>query len=353
MTRGLLTLRSQLGLLERRLAKRVFYDGPLVGTTGLFLSRAFDKELMKLDQHAQRIVWRVPAGSPFTAMYCLDGLVTGSGMASMVAAFREDTGDLAWKRLELAGLVPHNGRLLSMDQGKALVELNPTTGESLRRVPVANEGFAGLTAGAEVVLKPRHPLLDDGNRASELARPYRCLNLESGAVVWERNLAQQAWEAAGQPPHYVTNLVEGSLGESWIGRWQESTFACSRKDGSLTWFARDVECGLRADVKDGRVFGMARGGGWFYVLDERTGAMLSRHDGAGLEGAAYPRPAVFLGEYAIYGMESGHLAVFDPRDARLVWVKRHKAPLSDVRVIDGLVYVTTGKGELLVYEPAA
>lgn len=119
------------------------------------------------------------------------------------------------------------------------------------------------------------------------------------------------------------------------------------------WLAKDVECGLRADVKDGRAFGMARGGRCFYVLDERTGALLSKYDGAGLEGAAHPRPAVFLGELAVYGMESGHLAVFDPRSGQLVWATRHKAPVSDVRVIEGLVYVATGKGELLVYEPSA
>lgn len=236
------------------------------------------------------------------------------------------------------------------------VVVEPTTGGDIYRIPMHRERMLG--AGShELVTCPAYdpPLytLSDEERARELARPCRSVHLATREILWERNLARDVWEAAGQAPHFVTNVVEGSLGDSWVGRWQESTFACSREDGRLLWLAKDVECGLRADSKGGRVFGMARGGGWFYVLDERTGALLSKYDGAGLEGAAYPRPAALLGEYAVYGMESGHLAVFDPRDGQLVWATRLKAPISDVRVIEGLVYVTTGKGELLVYESTA
>jgi outer membrane protein assembly factor BamB len=351
--KNFLRLRSQLALVEKRPSKRLFFQGPIVGETGLYLTRSFDHELLKID--GQRVLWctsTLPLVQFRVGRAVPGGLVVGMGAAQGIAAFREDTGTLAWKRLDLGGLVPQGGRLLSMMDGVALVEVDPSTGDERRRLPIGDEHMVGVADG-EMVLMPDHHGAFDEHQDRESARAYRCLSLETGEILWERNLAKEAWEAAGQSRHFVTNLMPGSLGESWIGRWRQSTFGSSRKDGSLLWFAKDIECGPRADVKDGRVFGMPPGGGRFYVLDERTGAMLAQHDGSGLEGVAYPRPAVFLGEYAIYGMESGHLAVFDPRDARLVWVKRHNAPLSDVRVIEGLVYVTTGKGELLVYEPTA
>lgn len=353
---GLLRLRSSLTLVEKRPSKRLYYDGPVVTRSGLCLTRPFDCELVKVDSTAGSVLFRVSTGPrlfEFTAMQCPDGERVVGVAGNGVAAFREDTGELVWERLDLRGVTFSEGAPFSTDEGCALVELNAASGSDVRRLPLVNEHPAGFPMGALIVLMPRHPLLDDGNRSHELARQYRCVSLETGKVLWERNLAKLAWEAAGQAPHFIRNLVPGSLGESWIGRWRESTFACSRGDGRLLWLAKDVECGLRADVKGGRVFGMATGGGWFYVLDERTGALLSKYDGAGLEGAAYPRPAALLGEYAVYGMESGHLAVFDPRNGQLVWATRHKAPVSDVRVIEGLVYVVTGKGELLVYEPTA
>lgn len=264
-------------------------------------------------------------------------------------AFRAEDGTLAWSRPDSAGIFIHEGRLFSQESNMSLALVDPATGVGVSSVPLGHEYCAGMPAWGEVVLRPH----DDGTGGSrELSRPYRSMRLETGQTLWKVDLAQQISEVAKQGRQFVTNLIPGSLGVSWIGRWRESTFACSRQDGSLLWLARDVECGLRADSRGGRVMGMARGGGWFYLLDEKTGEILARHDGSGLEGAAYPLPGVFLGDYVIYGMESGHLAVFDSRDGHLVWAKRHPAPLSDVRVIGASVYVVTGKGELLVYEAA-
>jgi outer membrane protein assembly factor BamB len=353
MNREFLRLRSQLRLIEERSLKRMFFNGPVVTVGGLCYTRGFEADLLKVDKEAQSVLWRVSTAEgpyDFMARYGMRAqLVAGMGTTSGVAVFDGETGALIWSRRDLAGLFTHGDQLLS-EAGAKLVELDPETGAEIREFFIGERMWMMDVAGSEVVLGPDHGLFDDQNRSYELSRPYRCLSLETGEVLWERNIASEAWQASvGQTPHFVTNLVPGSMGVSWIGCWRDNTFACSRKDGSLLWFA-PYRCGL-ARVKDGRVFGMDEGG-VFHVLDERTGELLARHDGAGLEGAMFPRPAAMLGPYAVYGMESGHVAVFDPRDGRLVWSKRHKSGTPNVGVVEGRVYVTTEKGELLVYEPS-
>lgn len=353
MSKEFLRLRSQLPLVEKRVSKRLFFNGPVATPIGLCYSRGFQAELLLVDEEARHVLWRASTEKgpyDFLVRYSLDEhLLAGAGTSGGVAVFDAGAGTLVWSRLDLAGLFTRAGKLVSR-AGARLVDLDPATGTELRELPIGEKMRIMNLADSEVVLGPDHPLLDERNSSYELSRPYCCVSLETGGVLWVRNLAAEAWRGSvGRAPKPVRNVVPGSTGESWIGRWHDDTFACSRKDGSLLWWA-PYSCGLRADVQGGRVFGMDEGG-VFHVLDEHTGKLLARHDGAGLDGAMFPRPGVMLGPYAVYGMESGHVAVFDPRDGRLVWSKRHKAGTPNVGVVDGRVYVTTEKGDLLVYEP--
>jgi outer membrane protein assembly factor BamB len=277
-------------------------------------------------------------------------MIAGAGTASGVAIYDAQDGARLWSRLDLAGVWWRDGILLSTKDAAALVELDPATGDVVRELVAAEEGMTIMNGSSAEVILCSKASRGGTDYSDQQSRTYRCVKAEKGEVLWERDVAADVWRVSeGRSPQPIMYLIPGSLGESWIGRWHDDTFACSRTDGRVLWWA-PYRCGSVASVHDGRVFGMDEGG-VFHVLDERTGKLLARHDGTGLEGAMFPGPAAMLGPYAVYGMESGHVAVFDPRDGRLVWSKRHKSGTPNVGVVEGRVYVTTEKGELLVYEP--
>ncbi len=354
MSSELFSLSRQLPLVEKRRTKEFLFHGPVKTDNGLYYGLPFDDQLLLVDTKRWSVSWRASTAIAdtfeFRPEYCLSGLLVGAAGCG-VAAFDSADGAMAWLRPDRVGIWWRNDKLVSTaDYESRLVQLDPSTGADvgdLLRAECDMSIFNG--AGQEVVLCSRSQVGDAAGPGATTAL-YRCIAVDGGTLLWEKSIAAELATTLGERvPKAVAYLIPGSLGTCWIGRYGDRVFACDRKDGSLLWLAKH-QCGSVASVRSGRVFGMDEGGR-FHVLDERTGELIARHDGTGLEDVMFPRPAAMLDDYAVYGTESGHVIVFDPKDARVVWRKRHKVGTPNVGVVDGQVYVTTVKGELLVYQP--
>ena len=127
-------------------------------------------------------------------------------------------------------------------------------------------------------------------------------------------------------------------------------FGLSVEDGSIRWGFPVAVTYHAPNVHGGRIYVLLMD--HFVCLDEATGEIVYDVQHLQLAEAFLPKTGTIYGGKIAFAMESGHLAVFDLVDGRLVWLYKHKLKLGRTAEADGRLLVTSDDGHLLVFEEA-
>lgn len=177
---------------------------------------------------------------------------------------------------------------------------------------------------------------------------FLAVDIEKRKVAWERDLLT---EMRQRLPVETTlegvRLTCGTHEGTYVAFYSGATFGGSVADGSIAWMAPIAAPDAWPTVHQGRVYFMYSDR--FIAIDEDTGAIV--WDIAHPEVRAFREKegTVYKDRIAITN-ESGHLAVFDLADGRLVTVHDAKVSLWRSAEADGRLFVATSIGDLLVYD---
>lgn len=336
-----LELREKIPLFKKRNKwDAVIMTGLVVAPDGVYVSESTHrKEFLKLDRVSLAEVWRVKTKRyrPFGVM---DGNLFGIGDPG-VGRFDTATGRVIWE-------VPQDGDGFGWFRGHLVVRhaghfdlVDPGRGAVVDRVPLPLPDLGEhARMGSRLILQEIYGARPD---------PIVCFDLQERKVLWEQPLLAQIRERFGiDHDTRVIIFIPGSSSGLIIVRRGIGTFGVSAEDGRIAWgVPLDLGYG-RADVHEGRVYGLLENR--FIALDEATGAVIFDRAYPELMGIAYPRPGVFFRGKVAYVAESGHLAVFDVADGNLAAFVLHRARLSRVAEADSRLLVPSPDGNLLVFE---
>lgn len=320
----------------------VTVSGPVIGPDGVCVADDFDRfEMVKLDRSSLAEAWRIKKTKRYRPFDASNGNLYGAGEAR-VGRFDTATGRLLWEvSSDGDGFHWFRGRIVIRRAGSFEL-VDPSSGAIVDRVPMPQpdlERFAVM--GDRFVLQENFGARPD---------PIVCFDLHERKVVWEQPLLVQIRERFGIDHHTrVIVFIPGSSSGLFIVRRGTGTCGVSAEDGRIVWgVPLDLGYG-RADVHDGRVYGLLQNR--LVALDEATGAVVYDRPYPELTGVVYPRPGVFFRGLVAYVAESGHLAVFDVADGSLVAFTLHRGGLSQVVEADSRLLATTAAdGNLLVFE---
>ena len=186
----------------------------------------------------------------------------------------------------------------------------------------------------------------------------RCLNAQSGRIVWE---AKTGLRIASGPSLGLSNESSGGL--LLFGTHDAEVLALRMSDGAVAWRStvssevlappRATEYGVAVRTIDDKVF----------MLDVATGKRLWAHAEnvpiLTLRGTSSP---LLAGEKIVVGFANGTLVAYNVRDGALVWEARVGVPQgrseleqmidvdADPVLVDGVIYAVSFQGRLVAVD---
>ena len=254
------------------------------------------------------------------------------------------TGDVLWSSLEHASMTSSGwgDQVVALNGDRKNIDvLEARTGRLLQRIAIADNGDMTLRVS--------------GDRAFVDVRTVRCVNLTRGVLEWERDLASEISSRPGvRPPKSGSPFLQyagGSLPDSMIGYFGNSSIGFSAVDGAVKWVTPDLRGGTGTRAFEGRMFGMR--GREFWAIDEQTGEVVIRNpcsSDLSDELFIHANPAIRYQNRIAIPHETGFLAIFDMNDGVLVNSYRAKHALWTAVEAGGRLFVGTGSGKILVFE---
>lgn len=290
-----------------------------------------------------KMLWTLP-NDGFVPHLALKSVSVCNGGGRGKGARDMATGEVLWSSLDHASMTSGAWRdqVVTLAGDKRYLDvLEARTGRLVQRVVVPDNQDSTLR------------VLED--RVFVDVRTVRCVDLASGVLVWARDLVSEAARRPGvlQPRDGSPFLQYGvgSLPDSMIGYFGNSSIAFSAADGGLLWLTTGLRGGTGMRAFEGRMYGMM--GRDFWAIDERTGEVVIRRScPQQLSDELFIRatPAVRYRNRIAIPHETGLLAIFDADDGALVGHHRAKHALWNAVEAGGRLFVGTGSGRILVFE---
>jgi len=331
---------SKVGLVSQ--GREGILSPPLVAADGVYIDEWYETaEVVKLHRQTLEAIWRVktregpgPGGGLSPLRMWSDDLILMGGQ-DRIGMMEADSGRLRWAVSEASGPLVWNRRVVVKSKAAVLL-IDGLTGATTDRYPLAAKGASTLCGDRLVVL----PEDDDWISSLELG---------TGKVMWRRELLREMGDFARFD--FKTNaigLVAGSRPTSVVATRGPVVFGLSVEDGSIRWGAPVAVTYYWPNVHDGRIYVLLMD--HFVCLDEATGEIVYDVQHPQLAEAFLPQTGTIYGAKIAFAMETGHLAVFDLTNGRLVWLYKHKLKLGRTAEVDGRLLATTDDGHLLVFE---
>lgn len=250
-----------------------FSAGPSVSGDRLILGTT-DGQVVTLSASDGREIWRVPLGSEVLAapQQTGDGKIIVHTLDDTVRALDGADGAVLWEVsypapvLTLRGsgtpIITPSGIVVGLAGGK-LLKLHPTDGLPLWEITISPpRGRSELSRISDIDADPVvvGNLIFVGTFNGDLA----AVDLESGTILWRRQLSSYAGLSADQNNLYVTDSddqVWGADPVSGAGRWRQE---------------RLKHRGLTAPAAFGSVILVGDGEGYVHLLSQRDGRLLGR-----------------------------------------------------------------------------
>ena len=326
---------------------KVLLSEPLAAGNGIYVAEWYETgEVVKLDRETLEVVWRVKTPPPGAGVGAglnpreawNDDLILAGSVDGRVGMIEADSGRLRWT-VSLA-YAPRiwNGRVVAKNKVAVLL-IDGLTGETTAQLGVSWPGDNAFKLCEDRILS--YPSED----------VIGCLDLSTGQVVWQRGLLREMGEFARFD--FKTNAIgleAGSLPGSFVVTRGPVVFGLSLEDGSIRWGAPVAVAYYWPNVHGGRIYVLLMD--HFVCLDEATGEIVYDVQHPQLAEAFLPKTGTIHAGKIAFAMESGHLAVFDLADGRLVWLYKHKVKLGRTGEADGRLLATSDDGHLLVFDEA-
>jgi outer membrane protein assembly factor BamB len=322
-------------------------SSPLAAGSGIYVAEWYKTgDLAKVDRHSLRVVWRVNTALPNAKP--AEGLSPSStwsddfilvGAQSRIGMMEVESGRLRWIVSRASAPKIWNGHVVARTDG-AILLIDGLTGEiaSRVRVPWPTDSVFVLCDGRVI------PSPTSGGSMG-------CLDLGRGEVEWQRDVLMEMCEFARvRFESSAVGLAAGSRPNSFVATRGSAIFGLSVEDGSIRWVAPVTVTYHWPNIHEGRIYVLLMD--HFICLDEATGEIVYDVRHPQLGEAFLPKTGTIYAGKIAFAMETGHLAVFDLADGRLVWLYKHKVKLGRTAAADGRLLATSDDGHLLVFDEA-
>ncbi len=314
--------------------RRLMPGDPVVGKDAVFLGSPEDV-IVRLDRRTLEPVWKVDAEGFWIGSLVEEEFLTTGGRGLGGLRLAAD-GRVVWTtRSYLLGIRPW--------REYGIVVTDRIEFRSLRA------GELGWAIDIPERLTAIHGVFGNRLVAQGESGVTRAINLESGEIVWERVLIAEVARRIGEPSSArAVFAAVSTIPDRLVAFNSGRSFAFSISDGSVLWVASLGAGDSLPTVSEGRI--LLTRDGRFLAIDEATGATVLETQHERLRPAyRKSKGTVYRGRVA-FSHESGHLAVFDTATGELVSFYVDKTALWRTAEADGRLLVSTGNGELLVFD---
>jgi hypothetical protein len=342
---------NQLTVVRRREALwsgSHFFDAPLADPDAVYCGNK-DGQLVRLDRHTLRDVWRVDAEGRYLGGSCGSHLLATDWRRKRTAAVLKESGATTW----VADRDPWWGSSVWRDRillfSDVIEILDPATGRCLDRIELPNGPISGNVqmCGDLLLLLPR----DRG--------PVRAFDLLSRTLLWQRDIVAEGGERFGIAEKPVGGMQQNQLiafapatdpDALIVSRGVAGVLGCRRRDGELLW-GTPVPMIHQWNTVSVRSCIHVLHFGRSYVIDESSGAILAdrNYDDVFERGAWRAWTPIAHENLVAYTMESSVAAVFRVPDGELVSWCRYKYGLGRPTIAEPYVLAIGSDGWLVCF----